>query len=484
LVLLTGATGYIGGRLLAALKADGLRVRCLARDPERLRTRLGEGVEVVRGDVMDASSLPMALRGVTHAYYLVHSMGATVDFVSRDRIGAMNFAHAAAEAGVGRIIYLGGLGSGTALSPHLASRQEVGRILRASGVPTIEFRAAVVIGSGSLSFEVIRALVDRLPVMITPRWVRMTTQPIAIEDVVAYLRRAIDSPLTGSQIYEIGGSDRVTYQDLMLEYAHQRGLKRLMIPVPVLTPRLSSLWLGLVTPIYARVGRQLIESLPHETIAHDARAQDVFGVEPRGLREAVERAIRQEDQEFAQTRWSDALASRLETSGWGGDAFGSRLVDSRMVELDCPPAAAFRIIQKLGGHTGWYFANWLWHLRGLLDLAAGGAGLRRGRRDPSRLVVGDTVDFWRVEAIEDNRLLRLSAEMKLPGRAWLQFELEPLGEARCTLRQTALFDPVGLAGLAYWYGLYPLHALVFRGLLKGITSRSLRLNGPTQLEAC
>jgi uncharacterized protein YbjT (DUF2867 family) len=412
------------------------------------------------------------MEGVTHAYYLVHSMSAAVDFVGRDRAGASSFAASAAAAGVGRLIYLGGLGSGPYLSPHLTSRQEVGRILRESGVPTIEFRAAVIIGSGSLSFEMIRALVDRLPVMIAPRWVRITTQPIAIEDVVSYLRQSIDSPLTGSEIYEIGGSERVTYQDLMLEYAHQRGLKRLMLPVPVLTPRLSSLWLGLVTPIYARVGRQLIESLPHETVVHDGRAQAVFGVHPRGFRAAVARAIDQEDREFAATRWSDALASRLETRGWGGDAFGSRLVDSRFIELDCPSANAFKVIQKLGGETGWYFGNWLWRLRGLLDLAVGGAGMRRGRRDQTRLAVGDTVDFWRVEAIEDNRLLRLSAEMKLPGRAWLQFEIEPRGDAACTLRQTAIFDPVGLAGLAYWYGLYPLHTLVFAGLLRGIASRS------------
>jgi hypothetical protein len=278
--------------------------------------------------------------------------------------------------------------------------------------------------------------------------------------------------LTASEIYEIGGSERVTYQELMLEYARQRGLKRLMLPVPVLTPRLSSLWLGLVTPIYARVGRQLIESLPHETVVHDARAQAVFGVQPRDFRTAVARAMDQEDQEFAATRWSDALASRLETHGWGGDAFGSRLVDSRFIELDCHPATVFRVVQGLGGQTGWYYANWAWRLRGLLDLAVGGAGMRRGRRDPARLAAGDTVDFWRVEAIEENRFLRLAAEMKLPGRAWLQFELEPRGEAGCTLRQTALFDPVGLAGLAYWYGLYPLHTLIFGGLLRGIASRS------------
>jgi uncharacterized protein YbjT (DUF2867 family) len=410
------------------------------------------------------------MTGVTDAYYLVHSMAATADFAERDRAAASNFAAAATAAGVKRIVYLGGLGSGEELSPHLASRQEVGRILRESSVPTIEFRAAVIIGSGSLSFEMIRALVDRLPIMVTPRWVRMTTQPIAIEDVVAYLRRALDVPVTASEIFEIGGAERVSYQGLMLEYARQRGLRRLMLPVPVLTTRLSSLWLGLVTPIYARVGRQLIESLPHETVADDARARALFGVEPRGVRAAVERAIRNEDQDFAQTRWSDALASRGETKGWGGDAYGSRLIDSRVIELDCAPETAFNVVQQLGGETGWYHANFLWRLRGLLDLAFGGAGMRRGRRDPATLRVGDTVDFWRVEGYERGRLLRLRAEMKLPGRAWLQFEVEP-AESGCSLRQTAIFDPVGLPGLAYWYVLYPVHSLVFAGLLRGIRVR-------------
>ena len=471
-VLLTGATGYVGGRLLQALQADGVRVRCLVRDPKRLHCHLEATTEVVKGDVMRPDDLTAALTGVTHAYYLVHSMAATADFVQRDREAASNFAAAARDAGVGRIIYLGGLGSGDNLSPHLASRQEVGRILRESGVPAIEFRASVIVGSGSLSFDMVRSLVDRLPVMVTPRWVRIRTQPIAIEDVISYLRKAIDVPLSGAELYEIGGSERVTYQDLMFEYARQRGLKRFMIPVPVLTPRLSSLWLGLVTPIYARVGRQLIESLPHETIA-DTRAEELFGVRPMGVRAAVERAIRNEDRDFAETRWSDALASVGETAGWGGDAFGSRLIDSRVVKVARPARDVFEAASSVGGETGWHYGTWLWRLRGLLDLAVGGAGMRRGRRDPVHLAVGDTVDFWRVEAVEQDKLVRLAAEMKLPGRAWLQFEIEPAGEGNSILRQTAIFDPVGLAGLAYWFALFPLHSLVFRGLLKGIAAQAL-----------
>jgi uncharacterized protein YbjT (DUF2867 family) len=472
LVLLTGATGYVGGRLLGALESDGVQVRCLVRDPKRLRVRGESSTEVLKGDAMNPADLAVAMRGVTHAYYLVHSMAATADFVRRDREAATNFAAAAQAAGVSRIIYLGGLGSGDNLSPHLASRQEVGRILRESGVPTIEFRASVIVGSGSLSFDMVRSLVDRLPVMVTPRWVRIRTQPIAIEDVIAYLCKAIGVPLAGSEIFEIGGVDRVTYQDLMLEYARQRGLRRIMIPVPVLTPRLSSLWLGLVTPIYARVGRQLIESLPHETILGDKRAEEVFGVHPMGVRKAVERAIRNEDREFALTRWSDALASVGETKGWGGDAFGSRLVDSRVVKIPVPPGAVFRAVSSVGGEAGWYAWTWLWQLRGLLDLAVGGAGMRRGRRDPLHLAAGDALDFWRVEAVEEDSLLRLVAEMRLPGRAWLQFEIEPEGSSSCELRQTAIFDPIGLAGLAYWYALFPLHALVFRGLLRGIAAKA------------
>ncbi len=478
LVLLTGATGYVGGRLLQALQADGVRVRCLVRDPKRLHAVIEPSTEVVKGDVMSPADLVTAMRGVTHAYYLVHSMGGSADFVRRDRDAASNFAAAAKAAGVGRITYLGGLGSGDDLSPHLASRQEVGRILRESGVPTIEFRASVIVGSGSLSFDMVRSLVDRLPVMVTPRWVRIRTQPIAIEDVISYLRKAIDVPLSGSEVFEIGGSDLVTYQDLMLEYARQRGLKRFMIPVPVLTPRLSSLWLGLVTPIYARIGRQLIESLPHETIVGDTRAEELFGVRPMGVRVAVERAIRNEDRDFAETRWSDALASVGETSGWGGDAFGSRLIDSRVAKIARPATAVFEAVSSIGGENGWYSWTWLWRLRGFLDLAVGGAGMRRGRRDPAHLAVGDTVDFWRVEAVVEDRLVRLAAEMKLPGRAWLQFEIEPVDESNSILRQTAIFDPRGLAGLAYWFALYPLHVLVFKGLLRGTAARTYESPSP------
>jgi hypothetical protein len=298
----------------------------------------------------------------------------------------------------------------------------------------------------------------------------MQAQPIAIEDVVAYLVAALEHPEEGRHVFEIGGPDRVSYLDIMKEYAQRRGLRRVVIPVPVLTPRLSSLWLGLVTPVYARVGRKLIDSLRNETLVTDHSALGVFGVRPRGIREAIQRALVNEDQDFAETRWSDALSSLGETRGWGGVKLGTRIVDSRAIRSPFPPSIAFSPIERIGGNSGWYYGDWLWQIRGFLDLLVGGAGMRRGRRDPQALTPGDTVDFWRVEAFEPNRLLRLCAEMKLPGRAWLQFEVE--GDADgSTIRQTAIFDPDGLLGLTYWYLLYPIHNLVFDGMLKAVVQK-------------
>ncbi len=473
-ILLTGATGYVGGRLLKALEAAGHRVRCLARRPEFLRPKAGADTEIMPGDVLDPSTVRTAMTGVDTAYYLVHSMGSGAAFEEQDRLAARTFGRAAREAGVRRIIYLGGLGGGHSLSRHLASRQEVGQCLRESGVPTIEFRASIIIGSGSLSFEMIRALVHKLPVMITPKWASVLAQPIAIEDVIAYLTAALDLGGAENAVFEIGGADRVSYLGIMREYAEQRGLRRLIIRVPVLTPWLSSLWLGLVTPVYARVGRQLIESIRNETVVSNDEALRAFpGIRPRGVREAIARAIVNEDEQFAVTRWSDALSSSGPSRSWGGERFGSRIVDSRTVNVDVPAAEAFAPIRRIGGDTGWYYANGLWRLRGFLDLLVGGPGSRRGRRDPERLVPGDTVDFWRVEAVEPDRLLRLAAEMRLPGRAWLQFEVvDHAGGA--TIRQTALFDPKGLFGLLYWYALYPIHQLVFDGMLRGIRDAAVR----------
>lgn len=471
-VFLTGATGYVGGRLLPRLEAAGYLVRCLARQASHLVGRVGPNTEVVEGDLLDRASLDAAFRGVGAAYYLVHSMGAADDFEERDRQAARNFADAARAAGVQRILYLGGLGEDRPdLSPHLRSRHEVGKVLRASGVPVIELRASIIIGSGSLSFEMIRALVERLPVMITPRWVRVPAQPIAIEDVLAYLMEALEVKVNGSMVIEIGGPDVVSYGDLMWEYARQRGLRRLMIPVPVLTPRLSGLWLGLVTPLYARVGRKLVDSIRHPTVVRDPSGMKLFAVQPMGVREAMTRALRNEDQEFAATRWSDALSAAGHAPTWGGVRFGNRLVDSRTTVVAADPAQVFAVIERIGGTNGWYYADWLWTLRGWIDLLVGGVGMRRGRRHPTELRAGDTLDCWRVETVERPRRLRLRAEMRLPGRAWLEFEVEPTGRGT-RIRQTAIFDPIGLWGLLYWYGIWPVHARVFAGMLDRIARRA------------
>lgn len=473
-ILLTGATGYVGGRLLPALLERGERVRCLARRPEAIAPQ--PGLEVVAGDVLDAESVRSALEGIDVAYYLIHAMGSPDSFDHVDRRAAVIFAEAARDAGVRRIVYLGGLGAGPDLSAHLASRQEVGRLLAAAGLETIEFRASIVIGSGSLSFELVRALTERLPIMLTPRWVRTRAQPIAIEDLLAYLVAALELESRGSEVFEIGGADAATYEELMHEYAHRRGLRRLLVRVPVLTPRLSSLWLGLVTPVYARVGRKLIESLPHETVVRDSAALERFPVRPRGYREAIARALANEDREIAQTRWSDALSAGERTGRTRGGRQYMRLVDSRMREVPVGPAQAFAPVRRIGGAAGWYSANALWRLRGYLDLLAGGVGLRRGRRDPETPAVGSTLDFWRVEAYEPDRLLRLRAEMRMPGRAWLQFEVEGDGQ-RSRVRQTAIFDPVGVAGLLYWYALLPLHKLVFHGMLAAIARQAAPPSG-------
>jgi uncharacterized protein YbjT (DUF2867 family) len=465
LILLTGATGYIGGRLLGRLQLQGARVRCMARRPEHLCGRVVAQTEVVSGDVFDADSLRAALQGVDTAFYLVHSMSDARGFVAGDRQAAHNFAAAALGCGVRRIIYLGGLGEPGNLSQHLESRQEVGRILRASGVQTLELRASIIIGSGSLSFEMIRSLVEKLPVMTTPRWVHSLAQPIGVEDVLEYLLESIDVGVEGSRVFEIGGAQRASYGEIMREYARQRGLKRWIVPVRVLTPRLSSLWLGLVTPVYARVGRALIEGVRNDTVVRDESAHSVFRVRPRGLGETIARALRNEDRDFAETRWTNAMSSSGKSlPSYGGVRFGSRIVDSRTAYVPLDPT---RAIQRIGGRTGWYYANPLWRLRGFFDLLLGGVGMRRGRTHPTRIVVGDALDFWRVEAFEPDRLLRLRAEMKVPGRAWLQFEVQP-GAAGSQIRQTALFDPRGLFGILYWYCLYPIHSLIFSGMLRGI----------------
>jgi uncharacterized protein YbjT (DUF2867 family) len=473
LIMLTGATGYVGGRLLKILEQRGYRVRCMARRPDILTSRVSTSTQVVEGNVLDINSMQVALKGVRVAYYLIHSMSSEGSFEEIDRKAAHNFGEVAKAAGVERIIYLGGLGNDEdELSPHLRSRQEVGNILRKSGIPLVEFRASIVIGSGSLSFQLIRSLVERLPIMITPKWVQVAAQPIAIEDLTEYLEAALYLPDSGSRVYEIGGADQVSYADIMRIYGSCRNIAVRMIPVPLLSPYISSLWLGLITPLYARIGRKLIQSIVHPTVVREKSALKDFNIKPMGVNAAIRRAIDKEDKEFSETRWSDSISSSGKMPSWLSKSFGSRLFDSRTIKVNLPPEVLFKPIQRIGGETGWYSWNWLWQLRGFFDLLVGGVGMRRGRAHFDILRVGDTLDFWRVEEYEPNHLLRLTAEMKLPGRAWLEFEV--LGDdLSSTIRQTAIFDPVGLLGLVYWYALYPLHQLVFAGMLRGITDKAL-----------
>jgi uncharacterized protein YbjT (DUF2867 family) len=472
LILVTGATGYIGGRPLRELERGDYAVRCLARRPEYLPPRASSSTEVVKGDVFDLDSLRSAMKGAHAAYYFVHTLAAKGSFEENDRIAANTFAKAAREAKLQKIIYLGGLGEGQDPSRHLSSRQEVGAILRNSGVPTIEFRASVIFGSGSLSFVMVRAFVQKLALLFTTRWVHVLAQPIAIEDVVQYLIAALDLDTRESTIFEMGGADIVSYEGIMTEYARVHGLKRRIVPLPFLTPWLSSLWLALVTPLYAQIGRRLLEGVRNETTVKDRRAAKVFKIKPMGIRETIERALANKDREFAETRWSDALPERSLEQHWGGIRFGSRLLDTREAKLPCAPSLVFTQIQCIGGGYGWHRYNWLLNLRGFIDQLMGGVGHRRGRRDSKCLLPGDTVDFCRVEALEPNRLLRLHSELRAPRRAWFQYEITGT-DKESTLRQTAIFDPIGLAGLLYSYGPYPLHVLDFTGTLNGIVDSIL-----------
>ncbi len=466
-ILIAGATGYVGGRLVRLLEDRNAHIRCLVRRPDALYGRAEKNTEIVKGDLSNSETLPEAFKDVDIAYYLVHSLGSRGDFEKEEELTAGNFAEAARNAGVKRIIYLGGLCDSSALpSPHMRSRTRVGEILRMSGIETVEFRASIIIGSGSLSFELIRALTQRLPVMITPRWVSVKAQPIAISDVLDYLAAAIDLEPGDSRIYEIGGVEQMSYLELMKTYSRVAGLRRYYLPVPVLTPRLSSLWLGLVTPVFASIGRRLIESITTESVVRNEDAIHDYPIKPMNVHDAIVSALRNEDREFAETHWSDAMSSTAK-SNWGGAVFGNRIVDIRTIRVGTTPENAFSVIKGIGGVNGWYYANWLWQLRGLLDRAVGGVGMRRGRRDPEDLRRGDVIDCWRVESVEPPRRLVLAAEMRLPGRAWLQFDVESDGDG-AKICQTAQYDPIGIAGLTYWYSLYFMHQFVFAGMLRGI----------------
>ncbi|GAA1101930.1 SDR family oxidoreductase [Nocardiopsis composta] len=480
LALVTGATGYIGGRLVPELLDAGWRVRCLARSPEKLRDHPWRNrAEVVRGDLGDPATLPPALEGVHTAYYLVHSMGAAKDFADADARAARAFAAAAAGAGVRRIVYLGGIAPERGRpSPHMASRREVGRILLDGEVPAVVLQAAVILGSGSASFEMLRYLTERLPVMVAPRWVRTRVQPIAVRDVLRLLVKAADLPEGADRAFDVGGPDVLGYADMIHRFARAAGIgRRLIVPVPVLTPRLSGLWVGLVTPVPGAVARPLVESLRHEAVCREDDLAELLGDHRRlGVDEALRLALRRIREADVATRWSSASwpsapSDPLPTDpDWAG---GSLYTDERTRDTDAPPERLWRVIEGIGGDRGWYSWPLAWAARGWIDRAVGGVGLRRGRRDPGRLRVGDSLDFWRVEEVEPGRLLRLRAEMRLPGLAWLELAVETAG-GRTRYRQRALFHPRGLAGQLYWWGVAPFHGVVFGSMADNITAAAAR----------
>lgn len=473
-ILLTGATGYVGGRLLPLLLEGSASVRCLVRRAERLSAFACEALEIVEADLLDLDSLGSALENVDVAFYLVHSMGGTENFEERDRRAALHFAEKAAQAQVKRIIYLGGLGDEQMdLSPHLRSRQEVGRCLASTGVQVIELRASIILGAGSLSFELIRALVECLPIMVTPKWVHVLAQPIAIQDVLEILLQCMHLELQDPWIsIEIGGPEQCSYGEIMHQYAMIRALKRWMIPVPFLTPRLSSLWLGLVTPVYARIGKSLIQSLKYPTLVRSDLMNQLFKLQPLGVRDALIQALRREDQNFVLPRWNDAMwLSQSTESTWGGQRLGNRLFDLRQIEIRASAAEVFAVVEQIGGKRGWYHANFLWRIRGWIDLCLGGVGMRRGRRDAQHLAVGDVLDCWRVLGLEQSQTLLLEAEMKLPGRGWLRFQIEQKAKG-VQLTQCASFDPLGLWGILYWWSVWPLHQWVFEGMIRAIRRRA------------
>lgn len=463
-VLVTGSTGYIGGRLIPKLLDAGHEVRCLARDPSRLALHPWvERVDVVQGDVLRPETLPAALEGCDAAYYLIHSMDGRGEFERRDRTAAANFAAAAERAGVGRIVYLGGLGDpDDRLSKHLSSRHEVGQVLRNGATPVTELRAAIIIGSGSVSFEMLRYLTEVLPVMTTPRWVRTRCQPIAIRDVLGLLVSVLEDPEPVERTLEIGGPDVLTYEEMMQVYAEEAGLpRRAIIPVPVLSPGLSSRWVGLVTPLPVGVARPLIDSLRNEVVVTDDMARELFPYNPLPYRQAVRVALQSVADYDVETRWSDAahtpaIALPSDPSWSGGTVFEDR----RQVTTQASPESLYGAFSRIGGEVGYYTMDWAWELRGFVDQVSGGVGLRRGRRHPTELRPGEALDFWRVAAAEPPHRLVLKAEMRVPGEAFLEFRAEarPGGSA---LTQVARFRPRGLLGRLYWYALWPFHAVIF-----------------------
>lgn len=483
-VLVTGATGYIGGRLVPHLLSLGYPVRVLVRDADRLHGRDWlDQVEVVEGDVLMPETLAPAMDGVSAAFYLIHGMSGGDDFHKRDLIAANNFSQAAKNADLDQIIYLGGLGDPESdLSEHLESRQATGRALAQAGVPVTEFRAAIIVGAGSISFEMIRYLTERIPVMISPKWVFTRVQPIAISDVLAYLTEALETPESLGKVIEIGGADILTYGDMFLQYADVRGLKRTLIPVPVLSPRLSSYWVHWMTPVPANITRPLVEGLRNEVIVQDKAAREIFpDISPIDYKTAINKALVGLETGQLETTWTDSLASSI------GDqppvvlkTHEGMIIERRQTLVDASAENVYRAFASLGGQQGWLFWDWAWKFRGAVDRLLGGVGLRRGRRDSLDLRVGDALDFYRVEDVKPGELIRLRAELKFPGEAWMQFEAKPLENHQSRLVQTAFFAPKGLMGLLYWYALYPIHGLVFSGLNRELKKLAESMPAPSQ----
>jgi uncharacterized protein YbjT (DUF2867 family) len=482
--LVTGATGYIGGRLIRELLAHGYRVRILARKPERLKDHPWiDRVEVVSGDAHDVAALDQALEGIDVAYYLLHALMSKDDFEQEEKDIAEKFGASAKKANIQRIVYLGGIiAQNELLSPHLQSRADTGTVLKSFGVPTIELRAGIVIGSGSASFEMLRYLTERLPIMTTPRWVETKIQPIAVRDVLRYLvgAAALDSSVSGD--FDIGGPEVFSYREMMMKYAEAAGLRRrIIIPVPVLTPKLSSGWVGLVTPVPITLARRLVESLKNEVVARDDSIRKLIPDSKHGLtpfKKAVELALTRIKEANVETRWTNASvpgtpSDPLPTDpDWAG---GTLYTDVRSLHSDDSVETVWKRVEAIGGRNGYSTATWAWEIRGIVDRFFGGVGLRRGRRDDNTLIEGEALDFWRVEAINRPELLRLRAEMRMPGLAWLEFSLEKDSAGTGTvITQRALFAPKGLFGHAYWWSVWPMHGLVFPSMVKNMAGPTAR----------
>lgn len=488
-IAVIGATGYVGTRLVSKLLDEDRSVIATSRNLAKLEGRHWAGnpnVELVESDVLKYDSLDRALEGVSKAFYFVHSMNAqSDDFACADRIAAENMVKASEKNGLEQIIYLGGLGEDSPdLSKHLRSRAEVAKILERGSVPLTTLRAAMIIGSGSASFEILRYLVDRLPVMITPRWVSVPTQPIAISNVLNYLEGCLDVEETKGRTFDIGGVDVLTYRELMEIYAEEAKLnKRYIIPVPVFTPTLSSYWIHLVTPVPAYLGRPLAEGLKNPTICMNDEIKELIPQELYDCRKATRLALDRMQHRKVESHWTDAGRSwpvawaQQADADWAG---GTIYKDIRSIVLEASPEEVWQPLVRIGGETGYYYADWLWRLRGILDKFVGGVGSRRGRRSPNEIAAGDALDFWRVKDVEPGRKLTLVAEMKLPGEAVLEFEIARINDSQVKLTQSAKFLPSGLLGILYWKLITPLHDLVFHGMLKGIAEASCKtiIHGP------